>query len=174
MKKLSLTLMAIVSLLGLPALQAFSQEQTYAAAQASATIIIPLTATEASALNFGRFYPGEQGGTIQVSPTGSVSTSSTVVADASPRNPGSFLVSGEVDATFAIKLPEGPATLTNFESKTMVVSDWVSLPDNSEAGIRLDGGSKTILVGATLQVGSIEENPKGIYSGSYEITFAYN
>jgi hypothetical protein len=56
----------------------------------------------------------------------------------------------------------------------MVVSDWVTLPDSGDAGIRLDGGSKTVLVGATLQVGSLDENPKGIYSGSYEITFAYN
>jgi hypothetical protein len=174
MKKLTLTVLVLLALLAMPVQQALSQEFVHASAQASATIIIPLTATEASALNFGRFYPGEQGGTIQISPTGSVSTSSTVVADASPRNPGSFLVSGQVDATFAIKLPEGPATLTNFESKTMVVSDWVTLPDSGDAGIRLDGGSKTVLVGATLQVGSLDENPKGIYSGSYEITFAYN
>jgi hypothetical protein len=29
-------------------------------------------------------------------------------------------------------------------------------------------------VGATLKVRSLDENPKGTYSGTYQITFAYN
>jgi hypothetical protein len=175
MKKLILILVAISTLLVLPAKQISAQDRANATAQVSATIIIPLTATEASQLNFGRFFPGDQGGTIAISPNGNVSTSSTVVADASPRNPGSFFVSGQVDATFSIALPEGPATLTSTsDSKTMMVSDWVSIPDNNVSGIKLDGGIQTVLIGATLNVGSIDENPRGIYTGSYQITFAYN
>jgi hypothetical protein len=56
----------------------------------------------------------------------------------------------------------------------MVVSDWVTLPENADTGIKLDGGSQTVMLGATLNVGSIDENPRGIYTGSYQITFAYN
>jgi hypothetical protein len=56
----------------------------------------------------------------------------------------------------------------------MQVSDWVTIPENGDTGIRLDGGVQTVLVGATLKVGSLDENPKGIYTGSYQITFAYN
>lgn len=153
--------------------QMFAQE--YATATVSAKIIIPLTATEASQLNFGRFFPGNQGGTIVVSPSGTVMTTSSVVPDASPRNPGSFFVSGEPDATFSIALPTGPATLTNSDaSKTIMVDDWVTIPENGQSGIRLDGGTQTIMVGATLKVGSLDENPKGTYSGTYQITFAYN
>lgn len=175
MKKLTLIFVAISTLLALPAKQVFSQDRAVATAQASATIIIPLTATEAAQLNFGRFFPGDQGGTIAISPTGDVSTSSTVVADASPRNPGSFFVSGEIDATFSIALPEGPATLTHAsDSKTMVVSNWVTIPEKTDTGIKLEGGSQTVLIGATLQVGSLDDNPKGVYTGSYQITFAYN
>jgi hypothetical protein len=173
MKKFFLILAAISFFTVLPAGRVLAQD--LATAQVSATIIVPLTATEASQLNFGRFFPGTQGGTIVVSPTGSVSTSSTVVADASPRNPGSFFVSGQTDATFSIGLPTGSATLTNAtDSKTMEVSDWVTIPENGDAGIKLAGGTQTVMIGATLKVGSMDENPKGIYTGSYQITFAYN
>ncbi len=174
MGKIKLILLFISLLLKLSISTSLAQEQTTATAQVSATIIIPLTATEASQLNFGRFFPGTDGGTLMIGPNGSVSTSSTVVADASSRNPGSFFVSGEVDATFSIALPGGPSTLTNADSKTMEVSDWVTIPDNNETGIKLEGGTQTVMVGATLKVGSMEENPKGIYTGSYQITFAYN
>jgi len=174
MKKLSLITLAIFTLLVLLAREASAQERAVATAQASASIIIPLTATEASQLNFGRFFPGDQGGTITISPTGSVITSSTVVAGASSRNPGSFLVTGQVDATFSIGLPNGPATLTNGGSQTMTVSDWVSIPENGNAGVKMDAGGQTVLIGATLKMGSIDENPKGIYTGTYQVTFAYN
>jgi hypothetical protein len=35
-------------------------------------------------------------------------------------------------------------------------------------------GTQTIMVGATLNMGTIENYPKGIYAGSYDITFIYN
>ena len=152
-----------------------AQAQEKAFAEASATIIIPLTATEAFPLNFGRFFPGNEGGTLMISPDGFISATATVAADASPRNPGSFYVTGETDATFSITLPREPATLTNADhSKTMIVSDWVTIPENGDPGAKLAGGAQTVKVGATLKVGPLDENPKGLYSGSYQITFAYN
>jgi len=173
MKKFILIVMGWSLFLVYPAGRVLAQDR--ATARVSATIIIPISATEASQMNFGRVFPGSQGGTITISPSGYVMTSSTVVADASVRNPGSFFVSGETDATFSIALPDGPATLTNLaESKTMMVSDWVTIPDSGDTGIKLTGGTQTVMVGATLNVGSPDENPRGIYTGSYQITFAYN
>jgi len=173
MRNLVLILTIFMLLMLVPANGVLAQDK--ATAQVSATIIIPLTATETSQLSFGRFFPGEQGGTIAISPDGSVLTSSTVVADASPKSPGSFLVSGEADATYSIAIPNSPSTLTSADAtKTMEVSDWVTLPESGDTGIRLAGGSQTVMVGATLRVGSLNDNPKGIYTGSYEITFAYN
>jgi hypothetical protein len=174
MKKLFLIFVSISFLLGVQCERALSQERVSAYAQVSASVIIPIAATETSQLNFGRFYPGTSGGTISISPDGYVMTSSTVVADASPRSPGSFLVSGQGDATYAIDFQEGSATLINSESKTMEVSDWVTIPETSDSCMKLAGGSQTVMVGATLKVGSLDENPKGIYTGSYQITFAYN
>ena len=173
MKKLILIIVAVFLLEVLPAGQVRAQDR--ATAQVTATVIIPLTATEYTSLNFGRVFPGSQGGTITINPAGFVVTSSTVVADVSSRNSGSFYVTGQADATFSITLPGGPAILTKTDdTKTMMVSGWVTIPENGDAGIKLTGGTQTVLVGATLNVGSLDENPKGIYTGSYQITFAYN
>lgn len=38
----------------------------------------------------------------------------------------------------------------------------------------LQGGFQIVYVGATLKVGTIEDNPVGIYTGSYMITFDFN
>ena len=173
MTKAKTILMVILGGLFLVPMAGRSQES--ATASVEATIIIPVTATESSQLNFGRFFPGSAGGTIEISPTGSVQTSSTVVVDASPRNPGSFSVTGELDATITISLPDGPTTLINEEaSKTMQVDGWSTYPPNAEAGIKLEGGAQTVMIGARLRVGPIEENPRGIYTGSYQVTFSYN
>jgi len=175
MKKFNLILVAIFTLLVLPVKQARAQDRAIATAQVSATIIIPITATETSRLNFGRFFPGSQGGIITISPDGFVMTSSTVVPAASPRSPGSFFLSGQGEATYAIDFQDGRAILTNtVDSKSMEVSDWVTIPENGDAGIKLAGGTQTVMVGATLKVGPMDENPKGIYTGSYQITFSYN
>lgn len=151
-----------------------AQDRATTSGIVSATIVIPIAATETSQLNFGRFFPGTEGGTISISPDGYVKTSATVVPDASHRSPGSFLVSGQGDATYAIDFQEGSATLINSESKTMEVSDWLTIPETSDSCMKLAGGSQTVMVGATLKVGSIDDNPKGVYTGSYQITFAYN
>ncbi|WP_367328859.1 DUF4402 domain-containing protein [Lentimicrobium sp.] len=38
----------------------------------------------------------------------------------------------------------------------------------------LQQGQETVSIGATLQVGPIEDNPVGMYTGSFSLTFAYN
>jgi hypothetical protein len=38
----------------------------------------------------------------------------------------------------------------------------------------LADGSQTVYVGATLKVGTINDNPVGVYTGTYAITFDFN
>jgi hypothetical protein len=38
----------------------------------------------------------------------------------------------------------------------------------------LPDGSRIISVGATLSIGPVDENPVGMYAGSFELTFSYN
>ena len=56
----------------------------------------------------------------------------------------------------------------------MLVSDWVSVPAPGPGGATLQEGFQTVYVGATLEVGTIHDNPVGVYTGSYTITFDFN
>ena len=75
----------------------------------------------------------------------------------------------------AATLPTAPAYLTNSENgKTMEVGGWESYPAAGlGAGVLIDG-VLNLNVGATLKVGTRSDNPVGIYSGTYSITFSYN
>jgi len=37
----------------------------------------------------------------------------------------------------------------------------------------LQGGFQTVLVGATLKIGTLNDNPVGVYTGTYTITFDF-
>jgi hypothetical protein len=178
MKKLILISVLTCVILALPLIRVYSQVQVTtevaASAMTSVSIVVPIAARETSQLSFGRFYPGQTGGTITISPQGNPETTSGVNV-VSATSAGIFSVSGQGDATFAINLPNGPAILTSSDgTKTMEVSNWVSVPENGDAKVRLQGGAQEVRIGATLRVGSLDENPKGIYEGTYEITFGYN
>jgi hypothetical protein len=155
--------------------QVHTNTEVAASAMLTIDVVVPIAARETQALNFGTFYPGTSGGTISISPGGLINTTSGVVITASAPSAGVFTVSGQGDATYAINLPMGPATITNGDgTSTMVVSGWISDPVNGDANTRLQGGAQMVRLGATLSMGSLAQNPRGIYTGSYEITFGYN
>ena len=143
--------------------------------QVFAEVVEVITATETSQLNFGRFSPGSQGGEIIITPDGNISTTGTVVMSGGVHNAATFNITGEDGATFSVTLPDGPVTLNHInDAKTMVVDTWVSDPSQGMWIDLSDHGSKVVKVGATLEVGIRNDNPVGLYSGSYSITFAYN
>jgi len=143
--------------------------------QVFAEVVEVITATETSQLNFGRFSPGSQGGEIIITPDGNISTTGTVVMSGGVHNAATFNITGEEGATFSVTLPAGPVTLNHInDAKTMVVDTWVSDPSQGMWIDLSDYGSQVVKVGATLEVGIRNDNPVGLYSGSYSITFAYN
>jgi hypothetical protein len=143
--------------------------------QVFAEVVEVITATETSQLNFGRFSPGHQGGEIIITPDGNISTTGTVVMSGGVHNAATFNITGEESATFSVTLPAGPVTLNHInDSKTMVVNTWISDPSQGMWIELSDYGSQVVKVGATLEVGIRNDNPVGLYSGSYSITFAYN
>jgi hypothetical protein len=145
---------------------------------AFAELIDVLSATEATPLNFGRFFiDGEGGGSIVIAPTSGIDRTSTgnaiqLAAGGSP-SPAIYEVVGYPDCSVSITLP-GPAILTNTSNSAhqMIVNNWVSMPSNSA---KLDmNGKLTFYVGAVLNVESLSQNPVGVYTGTYTITFTYN
>jgi len=153
--------------------KAFSQASV--AAQAFAEVISALTATETSQLNFGKFSPEVQGGQVIVTPDGIRTTSGSVILSGGIANSGIFYITGAPDAAFSIQLPSGPAVLVHQKSsKTMLVSNWVSYPQAGNGTGILENGQQFVYLGATLNVGSMLDNPVGLYSGAFNLTFAYN
>jgi hypothetical protein len=138
--------------------------------------IIPIfSASETSQLNFGRFSPGPQGGQIILTPANTISVLGSVFTGTGTHNAASFYVSGDVDAAYSISLPTSPVILTHTASaKTMLIKDWVSIPSTGIGTGKLQEGYQIVYVGATLNVGNLHDNPVGIYTGSYSITFDFN
>jgi hypothetical protein len=143
--------------------------------QVFAEVISMYTATERAQMNFGRFSPGDQGGEIVLTPESTVSVLGSIFIGPGSRNAASFAVSGDVDAVFSISLPATPVVLTHTASaRTMQVINWASNPVPGIGTGKLQNGSQMVYIGATLKVGTVIDNPVGIYSGSYSVTFDFN
>jgi len=156
-------------------LQAQSPNQASATGYIFAEVISAFSAVETSQMNFGRFSPGPIGGQIILSPQSSISIMGSVVTGTGIHNSASFYVTGDSYSSFSITLPKSPSILTNTtNAKTMVVSSWVSVPAPGPGVGILNNGFQTVYVGATLEVGTLNDNPVGIYTGSYTITFDFN
>lgn len=153
--------------------------QTNVSASATGRItaeIIPIfSAVETSQLNFGRFSPGPQGGEIILTPESTISVLGSVYAGSGLHNAASFYVSGDTDASFTISLPSGPVVLKHVSSpKTMVIENWISNPGEGIGSGILQDGSSMVYIGATLKVGTLQDNPVGVYAGTYTVTFDFN
>jgi hypothetical protein len=138
--------------------------------------IIPIySASETSQMNFGRFSPGPRGGQLILTPESTVSVLGSVYTGTGIHNAASFYVSGDVDAAYSITLPSAPVILTHISnSRTMLIVDWTSAPSPGIGTGKLQNGFQVVYVGATLNVGTLEDNPVVIYTGSYNITFDFN
>jgi len=140
-----------------------------------AEVIPVFSATETSQLSFGRFSPGPQGGEIVLTPEGNIMVLGSVYTGTGLHNAASFYLTGDSDATFSVTLPEGPVFLTHTRSaRTMRVEDWVSIPAHGVGTGVLQNGAQVVYVGATLKVGTLDDNPVGVYTGTYNITFDFN
>ena len=149
--------------------------QASVSAQAYAEVIAALTATETSQMNFGKFSPEVQGGQIVLAPSGERNAMGSVILGGGNAQPGIFTITGEPEATFSIQLPQGPAYLTHQGSNnTMQVSNWQSNPPSRTGSGTLAEGYQNVSIGATLMVGSMQDNPVGLYTGTFSLTFAYN
>ena len=173
MKKILQISILIILFIGISEIRVHAQVSV--TAQMSAEVIAALTATEKTQLNFGRFSPETTGGEVLLTPEGNRSSGGTVILVTGIHNPASFYITGQSDATFSIALPEGPVVITNMQnSKTMLVTDWKSDPPAGVGAGTLRGGSEIVSIGATLKVGTANDNPTGVYTGTYTVTFDYN
>lgn len=146
--------------------------QSTITADVFAEIIIALTAQETEPLSFGRFSPESTGGSIIISPDGLRLSQGDVIPTGVEHGPARFFVTGHLKAQFEVILPEGPVYIfREGGSESMRVTNFTL--DNQEGIWVLEDGTHVVNLGATLEVGSMETNPTGLYSGSYSIIFLY-
>jgi hypothetical protein len=141
----------------------------------TAEVITMLAAVETSQLNFGKFSPGPQGGELMVTPENTISVLGSVWPGSGTHNAASFYVTGDPGIAYTVTLPSAPVTITHMgTARTMTVEDWRSVPAPTPGAGMLEDGSQTVYVGATLKVGTLNDNPVGVYTGTYKITFDFN
>jgi hypothetical protein len=154
---------------------AFSQNSAQAVGHINAEVIPVFSATETSQMNFGRFSPGPLGGEILLTPESTISVLGSVFTGTGAHNAASFYVTGDSDASYTITLPDSPVILRHVSTaKTMVIEDWISNPGTGTGAGILRDGYQVVNVGATLKVGNLDDNPVGVYAGTYTITFDFN
>lgn len=138
---------------------------------ASISMAAAISIQNTQELSFGSFVAGS-GGTVTVSTSDARSAGGGVMLVPSREGAAArFTVSGDAFATYTIQLPGNDFVKLTGPGGEMVVNDFTSSP--SGAGGQLDVlGSQTLLVGATLSVGSSQ--PTGDYSGSFTVTVNYN
>jgi hypothetical protein len=145
--------------------------QATASATATATIVTPITINKTVDMNFGNLYSAAAG-TVVLDPAGARSiTGGVTLAPGGTVTAASFTVGGTPNVTYSITLPAGATTITS-GANTMTVDTWTSTP--TPTGTIGGGGTQTLTVGATLNVGAAQ--PAGIYvSGTaFDVTVNYN
>ena len=159
-----------------PGVKSSAQLATVSAnAQVFAEVIPVFAAVETAQLNFGRFAPGPYGGEIILTPQSTISVLGSIYVGTGVHNAASFYLSGDADASFSVSLPVNPVILRHASTaKTLLVDSWRSVPAPGTGTGMLKNGYQTVYIGATLKVGTLDDNPVGVYTGSYQVTFDFN
>lgn len=156
-------------------LTGYSQTNT-AQANADAEMSLPIAMGVGNFIEFGGFMPGATPGTV-VLPANSnfaryATGGVTLVAGYSGQVSEGF-VYGEPDAAYAFTLPSSPVSIKLLGNPAieMTLTD-VSYHTDSGVLQLESGGYQTVYFGGTLNVAA--DQPKGTYTGTFNITTAYN
>ena len=142
---------------------------------AGATIVAPIALSHSVHLNFGQIVPhATLAGTVLQSAAASPTRTPTncTLGSSVGMAPGTFTVTGGANATYAITLPaNGVVSLDDGGAgDAMAIDDWTSLP--SATGTLNGGGTQTLYVGATLNIGAAQL--AGAYTDDFDVIVTYN
>lgn len=138
-------------------------------ATASANIIRVISISNSQSLLFGNIIASAAGGTVTISNTGAPAYDGVAAptANEGDRQEARFTVKGENDATYSLTLPTKVTLGSEATSESMELTGF-----NTDAKKVLAEGQEIFGVGATLNVNA--NQPAGEYTGSFEVTVAYN
>ena len=140
-----------------------------ATANVSAAIVPAISIAKDTDMNFADVIAGASSGTVVLSTAGARSaTGGVTLGNSAGVAAAGFTVTGDPSATYSISLP-GSTTLSS-GANSMTVNTFTSSPNGT--GTLGGGGTQTLAVGATLQVGA--NQAQAVYTGSFDVTVAYN
>lgn len=153
-----------------------AQTSSTATANASATIITPLTIENNRELNFGNIMASSTSGRATVDPNGTRTASGGISFLASM--PGTvssaqFTVNGFANSTYSITLPKNNSgvVLAKEGGEDMRVVQFKHSLGSTEPTLN-SSGTQTFTVGARLRVNA--NQAAGLYTGEFPVTVAYN
>ena len=150
-------------------LASMASAQTSADGSIGVTIVNQqITLVEDISLSFGTVQPFGRDGTVRITTAGATINSSTF--NTVDGNPATWSVTGVPNAPFDVFLPSNSITVSNGTGETMSVTNF-----NRSGGSQLyidPNGNAAFNVGATLNVSALQAD--GTYSGTYNVTVAYN
>ncbi len=153
-----------------------SRGQSYSIAQASATIVIPISISKINDMNFGEIAViSSASGTVIIDPSGSISSGGsggvTLILTTGSVSSASFNVTGAAGYTYNITLPTGSIPVSS-GSNTMDLSSFTC--SVSPLGLLSTGGTQLLTVGATLNVPAGQAVGTYSTSSSMPLTVNYN
>jgi hypothetical protein len=171
MKKLaSIFAIAFLMTLGFNAAAQSSGNSETATANASATIIAPISISKVLDLRFGTITKTATAGTVTLTPTenlGVTYSADDMATTLTARGAAKFNIVGEAGAHFAVNVP-ATITLNGTGSNTMTITTSKNL---ATANNTLTEGSAVLYVGGVLAVGA--NQTVGSYSNTFDVTVSY-
>jgi hypothetical protein len=138
--------------------------------EATAHIIQPISINKTDDLKFGNLAAGTAEGSVTISVFGhrTATGGATLISAGNVSTAAAFNITGHPDASFTISLPLS-ITISSADNE-MEVDNFVSSLGTSA---NLNGsGAENLKVGATLNIKA--HQVEGIYTGSFNVTIAYN
>lgn len=170
-----LALGALVVQLGVPPDATALQDGASASASASATIVAAMgIVTNTAQLSFGHVVASAvAAGTVEQTAAASPARTGIGVTLGSDTavSAATFSVTGDGSATYTIMLPSGLQAATHANDADQVTfTPFSNLPGGT--GLLDAGGTQTIYLGGTLNIAKSQR--PGVYTGTFDVTVAYN
>ena len=174
MKKRIITIVALtVTALGYSG-TGFAIASNIATANATATIQSAISIEKAATdgdLAFGIIIPDATGGIIVIDPNGDRSTTSLLSLIGTIHHAATFEVTGAPTTSYLITLPQGTITISDGNGNSMPVGEWTCSDANLTLSTNVNGVS-SFTVGGSLGVSANQVD--GVYTGTFDVTVAYN
>jgi hypothetical protein len=183
--KNTIKMLAIV-VAGIACANSASAQSVSATADATGTIVQPLTITKTTDMQFGNMAVTATAGTVVMTAASGAGGRSATGGVTLPSNAGtvsaaSFHITGQAGDTYSITIPSAAATLSDGAGTphTMTLDTWTASPAaGSHTGTLSGGGTDDVYVGATLHIAG-SQTP-GTYrlsstggSGVFTVTVSY-